>query len=79
MAKLDESQINYTNTIKDLKSWLTTNNKPEIIQIDNGKEFISREFIQFLAKLIIQQIFGMSYNLKSQWAVESFNKTIKKF
>ena len=51
-----------------------THNKPDIIQSDNEKEFK-----QFLAKLNIQQIFGMPYNSKSQGAVESFNKTIQKF
>ena len=31
-------------TIKALKNWLVTHNKPDIIQSDNGKEFTSREF-----------------------------------
>ena len=66
-------------TIKALKSWLTTHNKSDIIQSENRKEFTSREFKQFLAKLNIQQIFGMPYNPKSQGVVKIFNKTIKKF
>ena len=66
-------------TIKALKSWLATHNKPDIIQSDNGKEFKSREFKQFLTKLNILQIFGMPYNEKSQGAIEILIKIIQKF
>ena len=62
--------------IKTLKSWLATHNKPEMIQSDNGPEFTSREFKHFLAKLNINQNFGMPYNPKSQGVVESFNNTV---
>ena len=50
-----------------------------MIQSDNGPEFTNREFKHFLAKLKINQMFGMPYNPKSQGAVESFNKTIQRF
>ena len=68
-----------STVIKALKSWLATHNKPEMIQSDNGPRFTSRELKHFLAKQNINQIFGMPNNLKSQGAVESFNKTIQKF
>ena len=55
-------------TIKALKSWLATHDKPDIISNDNEKEFE-----QFFANLNIQQIFGMPYNPKSKEAAESFN------
>ena len=50
-----------------------------MIQNDNGPEFTSREFKHFLAKLNINQIFGIPYNPKSQSAVKSFNKTVQRF
>ena len=65
--------------IKALKSCLTTHNKPRMIQSDNGGEFSSREFKQFLLKYNIEHKFGPPYRPKWQGAVESFNKTIQIF
>ena len=62
-----------------MKSLFATHNKPEIIQSDNEKEFTSKEFKQFLAKLNIQQIFRMLSYPNFHKAVESFNKTIQIF
>ena len=50
-----------------------------MIQSDNGGEFSSREFKQFLLKQNIDQKFGPPYQPKCQGAVESLNKTIQKF
>ena len=65
--------------IKALKSCLTTHHNPQMIQSDNGGEFSSREFKQFLLKQNIDQKFGPPYRPKCQGAVESLNKTIQKF
>ena len=50
-----------------------------MIQSDNGGEFSSREFKQFLLKQNIDQKFGASYRPKYQGEVESLNKTVQKF
>ena len=60
-----------------LKIWLLLNQ--DMIQSDNGPEFISREFKIFLIKLNIHQKFGVSYNPKSQCTVENFNERIQRF
>ena len=65
--------------IKALKSCLTTHNKPRMIQRDNGEEFSSREFKQFLLIYNIEHKFGPPYQPKWQGALESFNKTIQVF
>ena len=62
--------------IKALKSCLTIHHNPQMIQSDNGREFSSREFKQFLLKHNIDQKFGPPYRPKCQGAVESLNKTI---
>ena len=62
--------------IKGLKSCLITHHNPQMIQSDNGGEFSSREFKQFLLKHNIDQKFGPPYRPKYQGAVESLNKTI---
>ena len=51
--------------IKALKSCLATHHKPQMIQSDNGPEFTSREFKNFL----IEQKFGPPYRPQSQGAV----------
>ena len=50
-----------------------------MIQSDNGGEFTSSEFKQFLLKQNIDQKFGSPYPPKCQGAIESQNKTIQKF
>ena len=65
--------------IKSLKSCLTTHHNPQMIQNDNGGEFSSREFKQFLLKQNIDQKFGPPYRPRCQGAVESLNKTTQKF
>ena len=50
-----------------------------MIQSDNGGEFSSKEFKQFLLKQNIDQKFGSPYRPKCQGAIESLNKTIHKF
>ena len=50
-----------------------------MIQSDNGGEFSSREFKQFLLKYNIEHKFGPPYRPKWQGAVESFDKTIQIF
>ena len=49
-----------------------------MIHSDNGGEFSSKEFKQFLLKQNIDQKFGPPYRPKCQGAVESLNKTIQK-
>ena len=60
--------------IKALKSCLTAHNKPRMIQSDNGGEFSSREFKQFLLKYSIEHKFGPTYRPKWQGAVESLTR-----
>ena len=50
-----------------------------MIQSDNGGEFSSREFKQFLLKYNVEHKFGLPYRPKLQVAVESFNRTIQVF
>ena len=50
-----------------------------MIHSDNGGEFSSWEFKQFLLKQNIDQKFGPPYRPKCHGAVESLNKTIQKF
>ena len=61
-----------------MKSCLTTHHNPQMIQSDNGGEFSSREFKQFLLKQNIDQKFDTPYRPKCQGAVENLNKTIQK-
>ena len=49
-----------------------------MIQSDNGGEFSSREFKQFLLKQNIDQKLGPPYRPKCQGAVESLHKTVQK-
>ena len=50
-----------------------------MIQSDNGGEFSSREFKQFLLKQNIYQKLGPPYRPKCRRPVESLNKSIQKF
>ena len=50
-----------------------------MIQSDNGGEFSSREFKQFLLKQNIDQKCVPPYIPKCQGVIESLNKTIQKF
>ena len=59
--------------IKALKSCLTTYHNQQMIQSDNGGEFSSREFKQFLLDQNIDQKFGPPYPPKCQGVVESLN------
>ena len=47
--------------IKTLKSCLATHHKPQMIKSDNGPEFTSREFKNFLIEQNIEQKFGPPY------------------
>ena len=49
------------------------------MQSDNGPEFTSREFNNFLIEQNNEQKFGPPYRPQWQGAVESFNKTVQKF
>ena len=62
-----------------MKSCLSARRNPQMIQSDNGGEFSSRKFKQFLLKQNIDQKLGPPYRPKCQGAVESLNKTIQKF
>ena len=50
-----------------------------MIQSNNGGEFSSRKFMQFLLKYNVEHKFGPPYRSKWQGAVKSFNKTIQVF
>ena len=47
--------------IEALKICLATHHKPQMIQSDNGPEFTSREFKNFLIEQNIEQKFGPPY------------------
>ena len=47
--------------IKALKSCLATHHKPQMIESDNGTEFTSREFKNFLIEQNIEQKFSPPY------------------
>ena len=51
---------------------------PEIIQSDNGKEFINKILDEYLSGINITHIYGSPYHPQSQGAIEAFNKTVQK-
>ena len=53
--------------------------EPQVIHIENGKEFVNKLLTNWLEKRNIKHILGEKYHPQSQGAVESFNKTIQKF
>ena len=53
--------------------------RPQMLNTDNGKEFVNELLTNWLEKRNIKHILRGKYHPQSQAAVESFNKTIKKF
>ena len=53
--------------------------EPQMLHINNGKEFVNKLLINWLEKRNIKHILRGKYQPQSQGAVESFNKTIQKF
>lgn len=53
--------------------------KPKLIQSDNGSNFKSKEFKDYLAKEDIKQLFSTPYTPQSQGSVERLQKTLKSY
>ena len=63
--------------IKALKSCLATHHKPQMIQSDNGSEFTSREFKNFLIEQNIEQKFGPPYRPSQKVQLKASTKLFK--
>ena len=63
--------------LASFKEFLKLIGRPDILQTDNGGEFNNEEIRVFLKNQKIEYIRGSPYHLKSQGAVEGFNRTIK--
>ena len=50
---------------------------PEIMQSDNGLEFVGQPFQELLSKFNIKHVKSRPYNPKAQGLVERFNRTLK--
>ena len=62
---------------KAMKSIITTAGSPEIIQSDNGKEFLS-EFDRMLEQYNIKHIKSSAYSPTTNGQIERFNGTLKR-
>ena len=51
---------------------------PEILQSDNGREFVKRILDAYLININIKHALGSLYHSQSQGAIEAFNKTVQK-
>lgn len=65
-------------TIEFLKEIIPEKGLMQIIQTDNGKNFISDEFNEILQKYNIKHITATSYHPQSQGLIERSNKTLSK-
>ena len=54
------------------------NGYPELIQSDNGKEFINKTLNAYLEGIDVKHLYGSPYHPQSQGAIEAFNKTVQK-
>lgn len=79
------SKFIYTKALKDKKSSsvvnflkpIFANEKPTLMQSDNGVEFKSDVFQEILKTNNIKHVFSKAYNPTTQGAVERVNRTIK--
>ena len=52
---------------------------PEILQSDNGREFVNKILDAYLICINVRHILGSPYHPQSQGAIEAFNKTVQKY
>ena len=52
---------------------------PEILQSDNGREFVNKILDAYLISINVRHILGSPYHPQSQGAIEAFNKTVQKY
>jgi len=64
-------------TIEFLEDIFNEKGVARIIQSDNGKNFVSSEFKEFVKKYNIKHVTSTSYHLQSQGLVERSNKTLR--
>ena len=64
--------------IKALKNCLATHHKPQMMQSDNGPEFTSREFKNFLIEQNVAQKFGSPYRPSDKVQLKASTKLFKK-
>ena len=71
--------VNVVNALKIIlnENYQITKGYPLVIHSDNGSEFISNEYKNYLNSLKIKYIFGRIYTPTDQATIERFNKTIK--
>ena len=48
----------------------------EILQFDNGREFVNRILEPYLISINVRHILGSPYHPQNQGAIEAFNKTV---
>ena len=63
--------------IKALEKFFTTFGIPRSLQSDQGSNFMSKEFQQFMSILGIKQEHSSAYHPESQGALERFHQTLK--
>ena len=51
---------------------------PEIIQSDNGREFVNRILHTYLICINVRHVLGSPYHSQSQGFIDIFNKTVQK-
>ena len=51
----------------------------EIIQSDNGREFVNKILDAYLISINVRHILGSLYHPYNRGAVETFNKTVQKY
>jgi len=63
----------------NLQQWICQEGSCEIIQSDNGAEFVNSDFVKLCQRFGIEHHTSLPYKPTSQGAVERFNGTIKNY
>ena len=63
--------------VEAIRVFFTFCGKPNILQSDNGKEFVNKEVESFLQKQGVKFVHGRPYHPQSQGMVERLNRTIQ--
>ena len=65
-------------TVRNAISQLFIHGYPELIQSDNGKEFINKTLNAYLEGIDVKHLYGSLYHPQNQGAIETFNKKVQK-
>lgn len=69
--------INARSILKALTTFMSIFGIPEVIQSDQGSNFMSREFAKVLKQLRVRHGVSSAYHPQSQGALERFHQTLK--